>query len=206
VTEDALHTNIVKGNESRSESALVAAAKGGDRFAFECLIIPLQSRLLRWLTHLSGDRAIAEEVLQESLFKAYVSLATFREDASFATWLSRIAKNTYFAWHKNHLRRPDNIMLDDGMEDTLSDDTIWPTSVATPETNLWQQELAQAITKAMAELPATWGEALKLREEEGLSYEEIAQIQGVAIGTIRSRIHRARERLAEVLHSVMEPA
>lgn len=206
MNEDSFQPNIVKGKESRTESALVAAAKRGDRFAFECLIIPLQSRLLRWLTRLSGDRAIAEEVLQESLFKAYISLATFREDASFATWLARIARNTYFAWHKHHLRRPDNARLDDGIEDTVSDATIWPTSVATPENNLWQQELSQAITKAMAELPATWCEALKLREEEGLSYEEIAQIQGVAIGTIRSRIHRARERLAKVLHSVMEAA
>lgn len=206
MNKDALYPSLVRGNESKTESALVAAAKSGDRFAFECLIIPLQSRLLRWLTRLSGDRAVAEEILQESLFKAYVSLASFRGDASFATWLARISRNTFLAWQKAQRRRPDNVTLLEDMDATDSDDAIWSTSIDNPESSLWQQELSHAIAKAMADLPATWCDALKLREEEGLSYEEIAQIQGVALGTIRSRIHRARERLAEALHSVMEPA
>jgi RNA polymerase sigma-70 factor, ECF subfamily len=203
---EKLESIELKGKESRTESSLVAAARGGDRFAFECLIIPLQSRLLRWLTRLSGNPAVAEEILQESLFKAYVSLASFREDASFATWLARIAKNTYLAWLKTQRRRPDNAPLDEDMALEACDETIWPSSMDSPEANLWQQELSQAIGKAMADLPAPWCEAIKLREEEGLSYEEIAQIQGVAIGTVRSRIHRARERLAEGLHAVMDVA
>lgn len=189
----------------QAEAELVAAAQAGDRFAFECLIMPLQSRLLRWLTRLTGDRPVAEEILQESLFKAFVALSGFRGDSSFSTWLSRIARNTYFAWRKAQALRADQTMLEEDTEVATEQLTDWPTHVESPETLLWQKELQDALGKSLADLPEAWREALTLREEGGLSYDEIAQIQKVPIGTVRSRIHRAREALSKALHPLMEP-
>lgn len=201
---DPTSMDIVKGKETCIEAELVAAAKTGDRYAFEALILPLQSRLLRWLTRLTGDRAAAQEILQESLFKAFVSLSGFRGESSVATWLSRIAKNTYLTWRKQQERRPDQVVLDDdtvASEENLSD---WPSCGESPESYLWQQELREGLADAIAALPETWRQALTLREEEGLSYDEIAQIQTVPIGTVRSRLHRARESLSLALHDLME--
>ena len=187
-------------------TALVAAAQGGDRAAFECLVMSCQARILRWLTRLTQNRAVAEELLQESLFKAFVSLHGFRAEASFSTWLAHIARNTFYAWKKEQGRRPDQDALDEdtvAAEDGLVD---WPSHTESPETLLWQQELTQSLGQAMAELPQPLSQALSLREQEGLSYEEIAQIQQVPIGTVRSRIHRARESLSHTLKDLMEPA
>ena len=189
-----------------AETALVAAAQGGDRAAFECLVMSCQARILRWLTRLTQNRAVAEELLQESLFKAFVSLHGFRAEASFSTWLAHIARNTFYAWKKEQGRRPDQDALDEdtvAAEDGLVD---WPSHTESPETLLWQQELTQSLSQAMAELPQPLSQALSLREQEGLSYEEIAQIQEVPIGTVRSRIHRARESLSHTLKDLMEPA
>ena len=194
------------GKEASTEANLLAAAKAGDRAAFECLVVSCQSRILRWLTRLTRDRAVAEELLQESLFKAFVSLSRFRGEASFATWLARIAHNTFLAWNKEQRRRPD--------QESLGDDTVpsdeglvdWPSYNESPETILWQQELSAGLARAIADLPEALGKALTLREQEGLSYEEIAQIQQVPIGTVRSRIHRARETLSHTLKELMEPA
>jgi RNA polymerase sigma-70 factor (ECF subfamily) len=189
-----------------AETALVAAAQGGDRAAFECLVMSCQARILRWLTRLTQNRAVAEELLQESLFKAFVSLHGFRAEASFSTWLAHIARNTFYAWKKEQGRRPDKDALDEdtvAAEDGLVD---WPSHTESPETLLWQQELTQSLSQAMAELPQPLSQALSLREQEGLSYEEIAQIQQVPIGTVRSRIHRTRESLSHTLKDLMEPA
>ena len=196
--------DIVKGKEPSAEAELVAAAKAGDRCAFEALVLPRQSRLLRWLTRLTGDRAVAEEILQETIFKAFVSLSGFREESSVATWLSRIAKNTYLTWRKQQKRRPDQAVLDDDTVVSEDHGSDWPSYSESPESYLWQQELRAALADAIAELPETWCQALTLREEEGLSYEEIAQIQAVPIGTVRSRLHRARESLSHTLHDLME--
>ena len=182
------------------------AAKAGDRAAFECLVVSCQSRILRWLTRLTQDRAVAEELLQESLFKAFVSLSTFRGDATFATWLARIAHNTFIAWNKTNRRRPDQDVLDDDTVVSDAGSIDWPGFSESPETLLWQQELSDRLSAALTELPEVLRQALTLREQEGLSYEEIAQIQEVPIGTVRSRIHRAREALSHTLKELMEPA
>lgn len=195
-----------KGHEPRAEAALISAAQRGDRSAFEALVSPCQASILRWLRQLTQDSAIAEELFQESLFKAYVSLAGFRGDALFATWLARIARNTYFAWRKLQLKRPDNVPLSTGDEEIdpaleIAEGWEQPT---TPEEQLWQQQLTTAIGKSLAALPAPLRDAFEQREQGGLSYSEIAQNQKVPVGTVRSRIHRAREAIANDLKPLME--
>lgn len=197
-----------KGHEARTEAPLIAAAQGGDRSAFEALVLPCQAGILRWLTRLTQDRAAAEELLQESLFKSYVSLAGFRGESSFATWLSSIARNTYLAWRKAQQQRPDNVPIstgDDDIDPTLDLADGWMHLPPTPEEQLWQQELACAIQKSLAALPKPLREAFEQREQGGLSYAEIAQHQQVPVGTVRSRIHRAREAIAQDLKHIMEP-
>lgn len=189
-----------------SESTLIAAAKAGDRVAFECLVVACQSRILRWLTRLTRDRAVAEELLQETLFKAFVSLASFRGESAFVTWLARIARNTFLSWQKSQNRRPDQDSLEEGDVPALEAWSDWPSYGENPEQILWQQELSAELGAAMAGLPDVLRQALSLREEEGLSYDEIAQIQQVPIGTVRSRIHRARESLIQTLQPLMESA
>lgn len=198
-----------KGQETCTESALVAAAQAGDRSAFEALVLPCQTGILRWLTHLTRDRPSAEELFQESLFKAYVSLAGFRGESSFATWLASIARNTYLAWRKAQLKRPDNVPLSTGdgdMDDSLELADGWTQLPPTPEEQLWQQELAAAIQKSLNALPQSLREAFEQREQGGLSYAEIAQHQQVPVNTVRSRIHRAREAIALDLKPIMETA
>ncbi len=203
--------STAKGHEPRAERALVNAAQSGDRSAFEALVLPCQGGILRWLTRLTQDRAAAEELLQESLFKAYVSLAGFRGESSFATWLSSIARNTYLAWRKALQKRPDNVPMNSGDSDDEIDAALepadgWTHLPPTPEEQLWQQELAAAIQKSLEALPEPLREAFEQREQGGLSYAEIAQHQQVPVGTVRSRIHRAREAIAHDLKHLMETA
>ena len=196
-----------KGHESRSEAALVVAAQAGDRPAFEALVLPCQAGILRWLTRLTQDRPTAEEIFQESLFKAYVSLTGFRGESSFSTWLASIARNTYLTWRKAQLKRPDHVPLstgDDDIDAGLEPTDDWSQLPPTPEELLWQQELAGAIQKSLDALPEPLREAFEQREQGGLSYAEIAQYQQVPVGTVRSRIHRAREAIAHDLKKLME--
>lgn len=198
-----------KDCEKRAEGALVSAAQAGDRQAFEALVLPCQGGILRWLTRLTRDRSAAEELLQESLFKAYVSLAGYRGESSFATWLARITRNTYLAWRKVQQQHPDTVPLGTEageVDEALAQAEGWAQLPPTPEEQLWQQELAAAIQKSLAALPAPLREAFEQREQEGLSYAEIAQHQQVPVGTVRSRIHRAREAIAHDLKHLMEPA
>ncbi len=197
------------GYEPRAEAALIAAAQGGDRAAFEALVLPCQGGILRWLTRLTQDQGAAEELVQESLFKAYVSLSGFRGEASFATWLSRIARNSYLAWRKALQKRPDSVPMSIGdgeLDESLEPADGWAHLPPTPEELLWQQELAGAIQKSLAALPEPLREAFEQREQGGLSYAEIAQRQQVPVNTVRSRIHRAREAIAHDLKPLMETA
>lgn len=202
-------TSSAKGHEPRAEEALIAAAQGGDRAAFEALVFPCQNAILRWLTRLTQDRPAAEELFQESLFKAYIALSGFRGESSFATWLSRIARNTFLAWRKALQQRPDTVPMSTGDEEldaALEPADGWSHHPPTPEEQLWQQELAGAIQKSLDALPESLREAFEQREQGGLSYAEIAQLQQVPVGTVRSRIHRAREAIAQDLKHLMEPA
>jgi RNA polymerase sigma-70 factor, ECF subfamily len=185
------------------DQQLVERAQRGDKRAFELLVVKYQRKLARLLSRLVRDPAEVEDVTQEAFIKAYRALPTFRGDSAFYTWLYRIGINTA----KNYLvalgrRAPTSTGFDneeaEGFEDAeqLRDSN-------TPETELLGKEVAATVNKAVQALPEDLRTAITLREIEGLSYEEIANVMNCPIGTVRSRIFRAREAIAADLRPLL---
>jgi RNA polymerase sigma-70 factor (ECF subfamily) len=185
------------------DQQLVLRAQQGDKRAFELLVMKYQRKLGRLLSRLVRDPAEVEDVTQEAFIKAYRALPGFRGDSAFYTWLYRIAINTA----KNYLvamgrRAPTSTGID--LEDAESfDDADQLRDSSTPESELQGKEIAVAVNKAMDALPEDLRTAITLREIEGLSYEEIANVMNCPIGTVRSRIFRAREAIATELRPLL---
>jgi RNA polymerase sigma-70 factor, ECF subfamily len=185
------------------DQQLVLRAQGGDKRAFELLVIKYQRKLGRLLSRFVRDPAEVEDVAQEAFIKAYRALPTFRGDSAFYTWLYRIAINTA----KNYLvamgrRAPTTTGVDiDEAENFEDADQLRDTN--TPESEFEGKEIAGAVNKAMDALPEDLRTAITLREIEGLSYEEIANVMNCPIGTVRSRIFRAREAIAAELRPLL---
>lgn len=182
---------------------LVARAQGGDKQAFELLVEKYQRKLARLLSRFIRDPAEVEDVTQEAFIKAYRALPAFRGDSAFYTWLYRIGINTA----KNYLmamgrRAPTSTEVEaeeaEGFEEgeQLRD-------INTPESLLLSNEIAQTVNKTIEELPEELRKAIQMREIEGMSYEDIAQAMDCPIGTVRSRIFRAREAIAEQLRPLL---
>lgn len=179
-------------SEQELDLELVARVRQGQRAAFDLLVKKYQARILALILRFVRDRHEAEDVAQEAFVRAYRALANFRGDAAFYTWLYRIAINTA----KNHLaarsRRIPDVDIDSmeaeqlGGEDALR-------HADTPESELLAHELEVIVHKAIAGLPDELRTAFMLREFDGLSYEDIAIIMHCPVGTVRSRIFRARE-------------
>jgi len=185
------------------DSELVARAQRGDTRAFDLLIGRYQQRVVSLVRRYVGDHDEALDVAQEAFIKAYRALPNFRGDSAFYTWLYRIAVNTA----KNHLvaegRRPTGGDIDAELAERV-DEGGRLRELATPEHYLCEQELVQAIHQALQELPEDLRTALTLRELEGLSYEEIAKVMDCPIGTVRSRIFRAREAVDARIRPLLE--
>jgi RNA polymerase sigma-70 factor (ECF subfamily) len=194
--------NMVGNREIDQE--LVVRAQGGDKKAFGMLVDKYQRKLGRLLSRLIRDPAEVEDVVQESFIKAYRALPNFRGESAFYTWLYRIGINTA----KNYLvamgRRP-QVSTDIEIEDAENfEDGNELRTMDTPETELMSKEIARTVNDTVAGLPEELRTAITLREIEGLSYEEIATLMNCPIGTVRSRIFRARETIAQKLRPLLD--
>ena len=179
-------------SEHESDQRLVLRVQHGDKRAFDVLVLKYQQRIASVVSRYLRDQDEVADVTQEAFIKAYRALANFRGDAQFYTWLYRIAINTA----KNHLvaksRRPPNTDKDinDG---EFSENSVVLEAEDQPETLLARDQLQSVILAAVDDLQEDLRTALMLREFDGLSYEEIAEIMACPVGTVRSRIFRARE-------------
>ena len=181
------------------DAELVARAAAGDAKAFEWLVVKYQRRVERLIARMVRDVDLVQDIAQESFIRAYRALPQFRGDAQFYTWLYRIAVNTAKKT-LSELRRDPLIPeaaragADDG--DETSGPENEPSTDDTPETELAAKEIARVVNEAMDALPDDLRQAVVLREIDGLSYEEIATVMDCPIGTVRSRIFRAREAIS----------
>ncbi len=191
--------------EISSDLDLVQRVKNGDREAFNLLILKYQRKVSRLVARLVRNPDEADDVVQEAFIKAYRALPQFRGDSAFYTWLYRIAVNTA----KNHLvsqgKRPislSDLASNDSDEESFELPVV-STDNNTPEAELMSRQVAEAVNRAVAALPEELRTALSLREIDGLSYEEIAEAMNCPIGTVRSRIFRAREAVAAELRPLL---
>ncbi|MGV6826388.1 MAG: RNA polymerase sigma factor RpoE [bacterium] len=185
-----------------ADQALVEKVQAGDKKAFDLLVLKYQQRVVNIISRYIQDHSEVYDVAQETFIKAYRALSGFRGDSAFYTWLYRIATNTA----KNHLasrgRRPPSSDVEAETAEQL-DGGGRLRDYATPEHLVLEDEIASTIKQAVDELPEDLRIALTLRELEGLSYEEISQAMNCPIGTVRSRIFRAREAVDEKLKPLM---
>jgi RNA polymerase sigma-70 factor (ECF subfamily) len=185
-----------------SDQALVLRVKQGDRSAFDLLVVKYQHKILNLIMRYVKDPSEAMDVAQEAFIKAYRAVPGFRGDSAFYTWLYRIAINTA----KNHLvavrRRPMNLDFD-----LLDSESFEPFAALrdgdSPEHLALTDEIGEVINKAIGDLPDELRTAILLREIEGLSYEEIAETMECPVGTVRSRIFRAREAIDKKIRPLM---
>jgi len=188
------------------DQQLVERAQRGDQKAFGLLVAKYQRKLARLLSRMIRDSAEVEDVTQEAFIKAYRALASFRGDSAFYTWLYRIGVNTA----KNHLaaqgRRAPTTTEVEAEDAEGFDDGELLRDIDTPERLLQTRQIGETVNAAMDALPEDLRTAIMLREIDGLSYDEIAVVMNCPIGTVRSRIFRAREAIAEKLRPMLDVA
>ena len=193
-------------SEREIDQQLVERAQRGDKRAFELLVEKYQRKLARLLSRLIRDPGEVEDVTQEAFIKAYRALPSFRGDSAFYTWLYRIGINTA----KNYLvamgrRAPTSTEMEaEEAEGHESGELL--RDINTPESLLLTKEIGNTVNSAIEALPEELRSAIQLRELEGMSYEEIAKLMDCPIGTVRSRIFRAREAIAERLKPLLDSA
>lgn len=200
----ARHRGTGDMTEREYDQLLVERVQAGERAAFDLLVVKYQRRLMRLVSRIVREPAEAEDVVQESFIKAYRAIRYFRGDSAFYTWLYRIGINTaknFIASQGRRMPLPTETDFEqaDGFENgkQLRD-------INTPESMLASKQIAHTVNAAMDALPVDLRTAIVLREIEGLSYEDIADIMACPIGTVRSRIFRAREVIAEQLRPLLD--
>jgi len=185
------------------DQQLVERAQQGDKKAFELLVAKYQRKLARLLSRLIRDPAEIEDVSQEAFIKAYRALPSFRGDSAFYTWLYRIGINTAKNFLVSQGRRAPTTTDFNAEEAETFEDADQLRDINTPENELMSKQIAATVNKAVEALPEELRTALTLREIEGMSYEDIATLMDCPIGTVRSRIFRAREAVAERLRPML---
>ena len=192
---------------SDTDLQLVERTVAGDQKAYELLVLKYQRRIERLIGRMVRDTDLIPDIAQETFLRAYRALHQFRGEAQFYTWLYRIAVNTAKKTLLEMKRNPvitESALQASDDEDETSRPGNEPISEETPETVLAAQEIAAAVNAAMDALPEDLRQAVTLREIEGLSYEEIATAMGCPIGTVRSRIFRAREAISARVKPLLE--
>lgn len=193
-------------SERDIDQELVSRAQRGDKRAFDFLVGKYQRRLARLLSRFIRDPAEIEDVTQEAFIKAYRALPSFRGDSAFYTWLYRIGINTA----KNYLSASNKRPLLSGDYEDEDGETVDFSAQApdlnTPETEYMNRQIVETVNRAVEALPEELRMAITLREMEGMSYEDIAQAMDCPIGTVRSRIFRAREAISAQLKPLLDTA
>ena len=189
--------------EDGVDRTLVERVQRGDKRAFDVLVLKYQHKLVKLVSRYVRDPSEVMDVVQEAFIKAYRALPSFRGESAFYTWIYRIAINTA----KNYLvaqgRRPPDGDIDSGDVDQIEGETELKDN-ATPERLLLRDEIEETVMDAIAQLPEDLRVAITLRELEGLSYEEIAEAMDCPVGTVRSRIFRAREAINKRLQPPLD--
>jgi RNA polymerase sigma-70 factor (ECF subfamily) len=186
---------------------LVDRVKRGDMHAFEMLVVKYQRRVQRLIARMVRDPDRVEDIAQETFIRAYRAIPQFRGESAFYTWLYRIAVNTAKKTLMDMKRDPivtESALASRGESDETSLLENELSDVATPDAVLASREIAQTVNAAIEALPEDLRQAILLREVEGLAYEEIATVMNCPIGTVRSRIFRAREAIAQRLRPLLD--
>jgi RNA polymerase sigma-70 factor (ECF subfamily) len=190
-------------SEREVDAELVARVQRGDKRAFDLLVLKYQRKIMRLLSRMIRDPSEIEDVAQEAFVKAYRALPQFRGESAFYTWLYRIAINTA----KNHLvargrRPPDSDVSAEDAEFYDGDHAL--KDIESPERALLRDEIEATVHRSIQQLPEDLRTALTLREFDGLSYEDIASVMQCPVGTVRSRIFRAREAIDKALQPLLQ--
>jgi len=188
--------------DNELDHELVRRVQAGDKGAFDLLVRKYQHKLASVVSRYVGDWAECQDVAQEAFVRAYRAIGNFRGDSAFYTWLYKIAINTAKNWLVSQGRRPptEDVQIEDAVH---LDAAVRLKDGSTPERELLRQEIEQTVTRAVDALPDDLRQAITLREVDGLSYEEIAETMNCPIGTVRSRIFRAREAIDEQLRPLL---
>jgi RNA polymerase sigma-70 factor (ECF subfamily) len=189
--------------ERSVDQTLVARVQRGEKGAFDLLVRKYQHKVAKLISRYLSNRAEVEDITQEVFIKAFRGLPGFRGESAFYTWLYRIAVNTAKNYLESQGRRPPGTGIDIESAEVL-DSMESLRDVATPERNMLTGEIAETVNRAIAALPPDLRTAITLRDLDGLSYEEIAQVMECPIGTVRSRIFRAREAINKELRPLLE--
>lgn len=189
--------------DKKTDQQLVDRVFKGDKHAFDLLVLRYQHRILGLIGRFIRDPAEVEDVAQEAFIKAYRALPKFRGDSAFYTWLYRIAINTAKNYMVARGRRPPATDVDVEDAEFLENNTPL-TDIGSPEANQEKDDLQRVINEAIEDLPEDLRTAFTLREFSGLSYEEITEIMGCPVGTVRSRIFRAREALDKKIRPLLD--
>ena len=193
-------------SEREIDQLLVERAQAGDKQAFDALVTKYQRKVARLLSRFMRNTAEVEDVSQEAFIKAFRALPAFRGESAFYTWLYRIGINTAKNYLVSQGRRAPTSTEFDADEAETFEDAGQLRDINTPESLLLSKQIGETVNLAMESLPDDLRTAIFLREIEGLSYEEIAAIMDCPIGTVRSRIFRAREAVAQKLRPLLDTA
>ena len=189
-------------SDRQVDQLLVEKVQKGDSRAFDLLVLKYQNRIVNLVSRFVSDHSEAQDVAQEAFIKAYRAIERFRGDSAFYTWLYRIAINTAKNYLVSRSRRPPTSDVDAQDAEQYSVDTRLKDR-DTPESELLRAEIATTISAAIEDLPEDLRSAIVLREMQGMSYEDIALTMDCPIGTVRSRIFRAREAIDEKLRPLL---